>query len=144
MPTLEDALFLAADKHRGQRDKNGQPYILHPLRVMHHLGFDATPEERMTALLHDVVEDSDVSFEDLARRGFPASVVEAVESLTTRPGEKADYFAAVRRAGAHPLGRKVKIADLADNLDLRRIPQITADDAARLEKYRKALKMLQG
>jgi (p)ppGpp synthase/HD superfamily hydrolase len=143
-PTLEDALILAADKHRGQRDKNGQPYILHPLRVMHHLGFDAAEAERMAALLHDVVEDTDVTFDDLRRRGFSEEVVSAVESLTKRPEEEADYFAAVARAGAHPIGRKVKIADLTDNLDRRRIPAPTAADEKRLAKYAKAISMLRG
>lgn len=141
--TLEDALILAADKHRGQRDKAGAPYILHPLRVMHSLGFDATTEERIAAALHDVVEDSDVTLDELRRRGFSEAVVRAVDSLTKRPEEEQDYFAAIRRAGADPIGRKVKIADLTDNLDLSRMKSPSERDHARIERYRKALEMLQ-
>ena len=141
--SLEDAVILAAESHRGQRDKGGQPYILHPLRVMHRLGPDASPEARMAALLHDVVEDGDVSLAELARRGFPAAVVAAVDSLTKRPEEEGDYFAAIARAGADPIARQVKIADLTDNLDLTRMTADSPGDVARVEKYRKALKMLQ-
>ncbi|WP_342359474.1 HD domain-containing protein [Terrarubrum flagellatum] len=140
--TIEDALMLAADKHRGQTDKAGLPYILHPLRVMHHLGLDATMQERMAALLHDLVEDTDVTLDDLRAQGFPAEVVQAVDSLTKRPEEKEDYFAAVRRAGADPIGRKVKIADLTDNMDVRRIRSPTDKDRLRIERYRKALDLL--
>jgi guanosine-3',5'-bis(diphosphate) 3'-pyrophosphohydrolase len=143
-PTLEDALILAADKHRGQKDKAGNPYILHPLRVMHHLGHAATPEERLAAVLHDVVEDCDVTLADLRALGYAEAVVAAVDALTKRPEEEDDYFAAIRRAGADPIARRVKIADLTDNLDLSRIAAPSARDHARIERYRQALAMLQG
>lgn len=140
--TIEDALMLAADKHRGQTDKGGMPYILHPLRVMHRLGIEATAEERIVAVLHDVVEDSDVTLDELRRRGFAEEVVRAVDSLTKRPEEENDYFAAVARAGADPIGRRVKIADLSDNLDLKRVTHPSDADRRRMEKYRKALRQL--
>ena len=139
---LEDALILAADKHRGQIDKGGFPYILHPLRVMHRLGLEASAEERIVAVLHDVVEDSDVTLADLRRLGFSEPVVEAVDRLTKRPEEEADYFAAIRRAGANPIARRVKIADLTDNLDLSRLPNPSEQDRARIGRYQQALAML--
>ena len=140
--TLEDAVILAAEKHRGQTDKGGFPYIMHPLRVMHRLGPGASGDERVAAVLHDVVEDSDVTLDDLRRRGFAESVVAAVDALTKRPAEKVDYFAAIRRAGANPIARAVKIADLSDNLDISRLPSPTARDHERIERYRVALEML--
>jgi (p)ppGpp synthase/HD superfamily hydrolase len=141
--TLEDAIALAADRHRGQRDKSGAPYILHPLRVMLGLGATATPEERMAAVLHDVVEDCDVTLDELRRLGFSAAVVAAVDGLTKRPEEETDYMAAIRRAAANPVARRVKMADLTDNLDLSRISSPTEKDFSRLERYRKALDFLE-
>jgi (p)ppGpp synthase/HD superfamily hydrolase len=141
-PTLEDAIILAATKHRGQIDKAGSPYLLHPLRVMFNLGPTATEEERMAALLHDIVEDTDVTFEDLRATGYPEAVIEAVQHLTKRPEEENDYEAAIRRVALNPIARKVKLADLQDNLDLTRIASPTAKDHARVEKYRKAREYL--
>jgi (p)ppGpp synthase/HD superfamily hydrolase len=83
MATLERAIAIAAAAHTGQTDKGGQPYILHPLRVMMRC---TTADEQIAAVLHDVVEDSDVTLADLEQEGFPRSVVEAVEALTKRPG----------------------------------------------------------
>lgn len=143
LPTLEDAVILAATKHRGQIDKAGSPYLLHPLRVMLNLGPTATEEERMAALLHDIVEDTDITFEALRQAGYPQAVIEAVEHLTKRPEEENDYEAAIRRVVLNPIARKVKLADLQDNLDLTRIASPTEKDHARLEKYRKAREFLQ-
>jgi (p)ppGpp synthase/HD superfamily hydrolase len=140
---LEDAIALAADRHRGQRDKSGAPYIMHPLRVMLRLGADATPEERMAAILHDVVEDCGVTFADLARLGYAQTVIDAVDCLTKRPEEEADYMAAIRRAARNPIARRVKMADLQDNLDISRISSPTEKDFSRLERYRGALNFLE-
>ena len=142
--TLEDALILAAGHHRGQFDKAGKPYILHPLRVMQNLGPGASDDERMTALLHDIVEDCDVSFDDLRAQGFSEAVVVAVEHLTKTPDEERDYMSAIRRVALNPIARRVKLADLTDNMDLGRIANPTAKDFERLEKYRAAKAFLEG
>ena len=140
--TLEDAIALAATHHKGQIDKAGQPYILHPLRVMANLGREASETQRMAAVLHDIVEDTDVSFQDLRDQGFSEEVVQAVDALTKRPHEKDDYMVAIQRVSQNETARRVKIADLTDNLDLSRIPNPTAKDEARLEKYGVALQFL--
>ncbi len=134
MPTLEDAIALAVASHRGQRDKAGQPYILHPLRVMLRL---ETDQERMAAVLHDVVEDGQVTLASLKKAGYPRRVLEAVDHLTHRKGEET-YAEYVERAASNRLARKVKLADLEDNMDLRRLPRVGEKEAARLAKYRKA------
>lgn len=142
-PTLEDAIALAARSHQGQTDRAGQPYILHPLRIMMSLGRAATVEQRMAALLHDVVEDTAVTFEQLRALGYPEEVVVAVDALTKRADEKADYMKAIRRLSTNPIARRVKLGDLADNLDLTRLPNPTEKDVARLEKYREAKAFLE-
>ncbi|ATB31413.1 bifunctional (p)ppGpp synthetase/guanosine-3',5'-bis(diphosphate) 3'-pyrophosphohydrolase [Melittangium boletus] len=132
-PTLEDALALALEAHRGQRDKAGQTYILHPLRVMFRL---ETETERMVALLHDVVEDSPYTLEQLRGLGYSEEVLGALECLTKREGEA--YEAFIERVRPHPLARRVKLADLEDNMDVRRLPALTEKDAQRLARYRAA------
>ena len=137
MATLERAIELAAKAHAGQIDKAGQPYILHPLRLMLAV---RTPHERMAAVLHDVVEDTDVTFDDLVAEGFPPEVVAAVRALTKADGEK--RIAAAHRAAADPVARAVKLADVADNMDLSRIESPTEKEHARLEEYRQVRAIL--
>ena len=146
MSTLERAIAIAVAAHAGQCDKAGRPYILHPLRVMFALEAD---EERIVGVLHDVVEDTrdrpdGWTLERLRAEGFSAEIVDAIDSVTRRTidGAKEDYFAFVRRAGANPIGRRVKIADLGDNSDLSRIADPDPADLARVEKYRRALRLL--
>ena len=134
---LEHAIALAAKAHAGQVDKAGAPYILHPLRMMLRL---TTLEERMVAVLHDVVEDCGISFEQLRAEGFSDEVVAGVDALTRREDET--YEAFIERAGQSPLGRRVKLADLEDNSDLSRIASPTARDLERLEKYGRAMAYL--
>ena len=134
MATLERAIAIAAKAHEGQVDKAGAPYILHPLRVMLRV---TTDEERIAAVLHDVVEDTDITLEMLRSEGFATAVLSAVESLTKRTDE--NYEAFVQRPASDPIGRKVKLADLADNSDLSRIPNPTAEDHARVAKYHRAI-----
>ncbi|HEX9996871.1 MAG TPA: HD domain-containing protein [Abditibacterium sp.] len=141
---LEDALIFAAQKHRGQTDKAGAPYILHPLRVMGNLGRNASENERIAALLHDVVEDCGVSLEDLRAMGFDEEIVIAVDALTKRDDEKADYMKAIRRVAENPIARRVKIGDLTDNSDISRIANPSEKDLARIEKYREAKAFLEG
>jgi (p)ppGpp synthase/HD superfamily hydrolase len=135
--TLERAIAIAADAHAGQVDKAGVPYILHPLRVMLRVGSTA---ERIAAVLHDVVEDTPWTLEGLAAEGFAPEVLAAVDALTRRAGESYDAF--VARAGADPVGRAVKLADLAENMDLTRLEAPGARDLARLERYRRAVAQL--
>lgn len=130
---LERAIALAVEAHQGQRDKAGMPYILHPLRMMLRM---QTSEEKMAAVLHDVVEDSAWTLDTLREQGFPDVVLEAVGGLTRRTGET--YEAFIARAARHPLARRVKLADLEDNLDLRRLTNLTADDLERLIRYQRA------
>jgi (p)ppGpp synthase/HD superfamily hydrolase len=138
MATLERAIAIAAMAHQGQVDKAGMPYVLHPLRMM--LSVD-TPEARMAAVLHDVVEDTAVTLEQLRDEGFPDSVLAAVEALTKRDGE--DYEAFIRRVAPNPIARKVKLADLRDNSDLSRIADPTERDLERIEKYQRAAQYLE-
>lgn len=139
MSTLEKALVIAAKAHEGQLDKAGENYILHPLRVMARM---TTLEARIVAVLHDVVEDSDVTLTTLEAQGFSRVIVSAVDALTKRPGE--EYEAYIYRAGADPLSRTVKLADLEDNCNMARIAEPRARDYQRLEKYRRAIEMLTG
>ena len=137
MATLEKAVEIAARAHSGQVDKAGQPYILHPLRLMLSL---PGADERIAAVLHDVVEDTPVTLSDLASNGFSEAVLSAVALLTHDPAVA--YFDYVRLVAAHPVARAVKMADLRDNLDISRISAPSEKDIARLEKYREALAIL--
>lgn len=137
MSSLEKAIGIALQAHAGQVDKSGQPYILHPLRLM--LKFEAEVE-RIIAVLHDVVEDSAVSLNDLRREGFPEEAVNAIECLSKRPGE--DYQQFIARVSTDALATKIKIEDLKDNLDLTRIASISEGDLARTGKYHQALRFL--
>lgn len=139
MSTLERVIEIAVDAHRGQVDKGGQPYILHPLRVMLRLPDD--PTLRITALLHDVVEDSAWTLEALAAEGFVPAVLEALAALTKQPGE--DRLSAARRAATLPVARAVKLADNAENSDLGRIPHPSARDHARLAEYHEVRRILE-
>jgi (p)ppGpp synthase/HD superfamily hydrolase len=138
MATLERAIEIAAKAHAGQVDKAGQPYVLHPLRMMLAV---TTPEARIAAVLHDVVEDTAVTLDELRAEGFPASVLEAVEALTKREGE--DYEAFIRRVAPNPIAREVKLADLRDNSDLSRIAEPTERDRERIRKYQRAIAYLE-
>lgn len=138
MSTLERAIAVATKAHEGQFDKGGVAYILHPLRVMARV---TTPEQRIVAVLHDVLEDTPVTLSDLAREGFPLKILAAVLALSRRDGES--YEAFVMRLGVDPLARQVKLADLADNSDLSRIPSPGPADLARLSRYQQASAYLQ-
>ena len=135
--TLERAIEIAARTHAGQTDKGGAPYILHPLRVMLRV---APGAQQIVAVLHDVVEDSDVTFEDLEREGFSAEVISGLRAVTKIEGESYEDF--VARAALDPVGSKVKLADLAENSDLSRIAEPSQKDLERVEKYRKAIAYL--
>lgn len=137
MATLERAIAIAAAAHAGQVDKAGQPYILHPLRVMLRV---TSEHQRMAAVLHDVAEDTDVSLEQLIAEGFPPQVIAAVDALTKRPGES--RIQAAQRAASNEVGRVVKLADNAENMDLTRIKNPSERDFARVEEYKKVREVL--
>jgi (p)ppGpp synthase/HD superfamily hydrolase len=140
MATIEKALRIAAQAHEGQTDKDGQPYIFHPLRVMN--GVDGEPA-KIVAVLHDVIEDTSISEDDLRREGFAEQVLAAVLCVTHRPDESyADY---VVRCKGNEVARQVKLADLEDNSRPSRAllrPDRLEPDMARLRKYLLAYKFL--
>ncbi|WP_129782552.1 HD domain-containing protein [Peristeroidobacter soli] len=137
MSTLERAIAIAAEGHAGQLDKAGQPYILHPIRVMLRV---SGASERIAAILHDVLEDTPITLAQLASEGFSQEILEAVDALTKRPGET--RLEAARRAAANPIARVVKLADNAENMDLSRISNPTQRDYDRLEEYQRVREIL--
>lgn len=137
MANLENAISLAVESHKGQFDKGGSPYILHPLRMM--LRFD-TPALQMAAVLHDVVEDTPVTLQRLQDDGYPEEVISAVQALTRRDDETYEEF--IQRAAAHPVARQVKRVDLEDNMNILRIAEPTQKDLDRLARYRKCWEAL--
>lgn len=134
---LDVAIALACEAHRGQKDKAGQPYILHPLRLM--LQFDSTPEQ-IVAVLHDVVEDSSVTLEHLRELGFQPEIIDAIDILSRREDESYDEF--VERILASPIAIRVKIRDIEDNLNVSRLERLTEEDLRRIVKYHRALTRL--
>lgn len=134
---LEKALAIATKAHEGQTDKSGVPYILHPIRVSNRC---KTDEERIVAILHDTIEDTDVTPDYLLSEGFPKSIVEAVLSVTRNEGESYENF--VIRSKQNPIGRQVKIHDLEDNMDITRLQSLLEKDLERLNKYLKAYRVL--
>jgi (p)ppGpp synthase/HD superfamily hydrolase len=139
MATLERAIEIAARAHAGQIDKAGEPYILHPIQVM--LRVSGT-EARIAAVLHDVVEDSIFTIEDLRKEGFSTTVLEAVAALTKKDSES--RLEAASRATKNEIARIVKLADNAENMNLGRIANPTDKDHARLEEYKKVREILIG
>ncbi len=136
---LEKAIAIATEAHSGKKDRYSAPYILHPLRVMARVKSNV---EKTVAILHDVVEDTDWTLEDLKKEGFPAEILEALDSVTKRGGEDYDHF--VERSAANRVGRAVKIADLEDNMDLRRLHEMSEKDCSRMQRYLKAWHRLTG
>ena len=131
MATLEQAIAFAAQQHAGQVDKANAPYILHPIRVMLNV---PDIEHKIVAVLHDVLEDTETSAEDLYALGFQTHIVEAIVALTKKQGES--RLQAVQRTVQNPIARVVKLADITDNMDLSRIPAPTLKDLERLNEYK--------
>lgn len=142
MIPLERAIALATAAHAGQFDKAGAPYITHSLRVMARVTGEA---KQTAAVLHDVLEDTPVTARWLRDLSFSDEVIDTIEALTKRPEEEGEdrYFDFIARAAAHDLARDVKRADLLDNMDLARIKKPKPRDLARIERYRRALKLLE-
>ena len=131
------ALSIARKAHEGQLDKAGVDYIEHPIYVASRVD---TEEEKAVALLHDVIEDSPVSAEELLQAGLPETVVTAVQILTKK--KEQDYQTYLETVKKNPLARVVKLADLKHNSDLSRLSSITEKDRERLKKYKKAIDFL--
>ena len=127
---LTRAINIAIVAHNDLEDKVGKPYITHVMRVMERC---KTEEEKIVAALHDVVEDTSITIDDLRKAGFSEKVLAAVAALTQNKGEtKANYIERVRE---NPLAIRVKLNDLEDNMDIRRLPEISDTDVERLRKY---------
>lgn len=134
---LEKALRVATKAHEGQIDKAGAPYIFHPIRVASRCVND---NERIVALLHDTIEDTYVTPDYLIAEGFPRYIVDAIISVTRNKDE--DYNDFIKRSYMNCIGRKVKLYDLEDNMNITRLNEITDKDIARLNKYLIAYKFL--
>ncbi|RII33640.1 GTP pyrophosphokinase [Clostridium chromiireducens] len=130
---IEKAILIAVNAHKGQVDKGGSPYILHPLRLMFSREDEA---EKICAVLHDVIEDTDVTLDYLREKGFSKEVLSALDALTRRKGETYEEF--IDRIIENKIACNVKLADLNDNMDISRIKNPTEKDYERLEKYKKA------
>ena len=137
-PLTKKALRLCFKAHRDQLDKSGIPYVFHPFHVA-----ESMPDEITTtvALLHDVVEDTDYTLEDLAAMGFPQAVTDALALMTHDDSVPyLDYVAALK---SNPVARCVKLSDLRHNSDLSRLDVVDEKALARVEKYGKAIEMLE-
>ena len=140
-PLTKKALRLCFDSHKEQTDKTGMPYVFHPFHLAEQMDDEIST---VCALLHDVVEDTDTSFEDLSDMGFPGEVIEVLKLLTHTDG--VPYMDYVEKISSNTIATKVKIADLTHNSDLTRMSSDEIDDYAlkRNEKYKAALKLLKG
>jgi hypothetical protein len=127
---LQRAIEIAVAAHRDQREEAGAPYLLHPLRMLVKL---RRPEEMMAAILHDVVEDSEWTLDQLRAEGFPEKVIQAVDSLTRRSDETYGQF--IERILKDPLASRVKLQDLEDNLNLLRRQNVDGQTVEKLQRY---------
>lgn len=142
MLTLEKAILFVTEAHMGQKDKAGLPYILHPLHIMMQMGTDT---ERIIAVLHDVLEDTDHTVDDLIALGITEDMEIALHALNKNNFDT--YMDMIRYCKLYPMARKVKIADLEHNMDLKRVlgrEKMTEDDKERMAKYFAAWTYLKG
>ena len=135
---IERAIQIAVEAHTGVKDKGGKAYILHPISVMMRC---ETDEEKIVAILHDVVEDTDWTFGALREEGFTDTIIEALKTVTKHSDDE-DYDEFIQRSLKNEIGSKVKIADLRENLDVTRIGELNEKDVERINKYKRALKTL--
>ena len=126
----DQALRIAIQAHKGQKDKSDREYIMHPIRVAERC---VSLKAKIVALLHDTIEDTHVTVERLLKEGFTQEIVDAVLSVTKKEGETYGDF--IKRAAQNEIGKEVKKADLEDNMDIRRLKEISDHDVERLRKY---------
>ena len=136
-PLTKKALKLCFDAHKDQVDKSGMPYVFHPFHVAEQMH---TEETVVVALLHDVVEDTDYTIDDLRTMGFPEAITDALALMTHAKGEP--YMEYVARLRDNPIARSVKLADLQHNSDLSRLNNLDEKAMKRIEKYRQAIALL--
>lgn len=134
MSSLNRAIEIATQAHQGATDKYGAPYINHVTRVMN---MGETENEKIVGVLHDVIEDNHWTFEDLEKEGFSKEVIDALKCVT-KTSESEVYTNFITRVKTNPLAVKVKLNDLSDNLDIKRLPEVLESDLKRLNKYLKA------
>ncbi|MCR2033128.1 GTP pyrophosphokinase [Anaerofustis stercorihominis] len=137
-PMIKKAINLAFNAHEGQTDKGGMAYIMHPFYIESKLNEE---DEIITALLHDTLEDSNLTKEDLLNEGFSTDIIEAIDTLTKKQDDYFDYIYKVKK---NDLARKIKLLDLKHNMDLTRLEKITNKDIKRNERYKKAIEILNG
>ena len=138
-PLTKKAIALMFDLHKDQTDRSGLPYVFHPWHVAESMDDEVST---VVALLHDSIEDTDITPGELLEMGFPAEAVEALELMTHEEGT--DYFDYVCALAGNEIARKVKLSDLRHNSDISRIDEPGPKDIARREKYLKAIEMLEG
>ena len=131
------AMKIAFEAHKNQTDKNGIPYIYHPIHLAEQMADEKTI---CVALLHDVVEDTDITFEQLVREGFPDDIIEALKLLTH--DDSIQYVDYVKEIKSNPIAAAVKLADLKHNSDLTRLDVIDEKAINRAEKYKNAIRSL--
>lgn len=137
IPDLAHSIVFAEECHREQVDRNGAKYILHPMQVMSRM---ETETEKIVGVLHDVVEDTPITLQILKEKGYSEEIVAAIDCLTKREGETYEDF--IERCKQNPIALQVKIADLEDNMDIRRIDVLTEKDMERLNRYLRAWRYL--
>lgn len=134
---LEKALQIATKAHKGQTDKVGAPYILHLIRVMN---AGQTQNEKICGILHDLIEDTPWTLEELRKESFSEEIINTLDCITKQPDE--EYLHFIKRIQKNPLAIRVKINDLRDNMDITRLDYLTEEDTKRLNKYLKAYHLL--
>jgi len=138
MSTIEKAIEIAINAHEDQKDKSGAPYILHLIRVMEK-GKNET--EKVCGILHDLVEDTNWTFEELEKEGFSKEIIEVLK-LITKESDNEDYSNFIQRIMTNKTAISVKLNDLRDNMDITRLKELTNNDLKRLNKYLKAYRLL--
>ena len=136
-PLTKKAMILCFEAHKEQKDKSGLPYVHHPFHLAEQMTDEATT---IVALLHDVVEDTSVTLDDLKNEGFPQEVVDAIALLTHNDGSP--YMDYVARIKQNPIAKAVKLADLTHNSDITRLDVVTDKDRERVKKYQAAIELL--
>ena len=134
---LEKAIQIAVEAHMGQIDKAGKPYILHPLRVMQNV---SSTKAKIVAILHDVIEDTTVTLDDLKNYGFDEDILYSLKLLTHKAG--VPYMEYIENLKNDAIAKEVKLADLTDNMDITRLEELTDKDIKRIVKYKEAKLLL--